>query len=150
MHIKENTRDTVFTPDVLDAWPHIKEAVRRGEQLTQQVWSSREMLTASEAAGRLGTSRQTINRLRQARKLLGVNIKGNRAYRYPSWQFDITLTEGVRSALGELCNYSDWGAYFFFIDKEPLLDARMPLDVIRAGDSEKVVKVAIILNESAE
>lgn len=126
------------------------EAVRQGEILTQKIWSGKGMLTSLGAAKRLKVTPQTINRLRREGRLIGLTTKSTRLYHYPSWQFNKKIMLNVQQISESLTNYDDWGKYLFFVQTEPLLEGKAPLEWLRNGDAARVLHVAQLLNADAD
>lgn len=125
------------------------EAVRQGNLLAQELWLSAEMLTTAEVAKLLNVTRTTIYRRRKAGKLLGL-VADTTEIRYPSWQFDPDIFPYLSNILKSLRSSRPWGIYFFFIQKEPLLQGETPLQALKRKKCLEVMRVAKILGDDNE
>jgi hypothetical protein len=99
-------------------------------------------LTAEEAAGTLGVSRQAIDNRRKRGGLLAVQL-GRRGFRYPAWQFTADgVLPGLKETLAALGDLGPWVQLAFLLNDNAWLDGRRPLDALRAGEIEAVVDAA--------
>jgi hypothetical protein len=104
-------------------------------------------LSAAEVSQLLGISRQAVNKRRDARKLIGVEV-GRRGFRYPAWQFvagdTITGLEEVLAALGDTPPLS---AMRFFLSGSHRLEGKRPLDLLRRKSVAPVLTAASAYGE---
>ena len=124
----------------------IERAEQAGEQRKQAVLDQPEMLSAQAAAQRAGMSRQALDDRRKAGRALA-HLK--RGFRYPAWQFEDGVAGAMAAILPALSHLDPWQQYFFFVQAEPLLDGLSPLAALRAGKSERLLKVIEILRQDA-
>lgn len=126
----------------------VERARHEGERFKRDTLGRAEMLSPEAAAARAGLSRQALDdRRKKGRALALSHVK--RGFRYPAWQFDDDVADGMAQLLPELRHLDAWGKYLFLVEPEPLLDDATPLDVLRAGRPERVRHVARILREDA-
>ena len=106
-------------------------------------------LTSSEMAAALGVSRQAIDKRRRAGHLLAFEV-AKRGYLYPAWQLTSAglLLPGLVDVLEALPNDSPWAdARFFLSGNLRLRNGRRPLDLLRRGEIEPVVRAAGVFGE---
>ncbi len=88
-------------------------------------------------------SRQTIHNWIESGKVLALD-DGNRKL-LPVWQFDASrrdrLVPGFKEAL-EILNLQPFSAALWFTNRNPRLGNRAPIDVLRSGDTERVLEEA--------
>jgi hypothetical protein len=120
----------------------LEGAFRRGDQRKAAILRDPAMLTGEAAAGRLGVSRETINKRAQQGRLLALEF-AKRGRRYPEWQFEERIAgrplEGVLAALG---SRDAWEQYRFFAQPQPGLGGRTPVEALRRGEVEAVQSAA--------
>jgi hypothetical protein len=102
-------------------------------------------LQPREVAALLRMSRQAVGKRRAAGTLLGVSL-GRRGYEYPAGQF---VDGGVVEGLAEVLSAFDddveaWMRLAFLVTANDALDGEMPLDVLRRGEVDAVVRAARI------
>jgi hypothetical protein len=96
-------------------------------------------LYIDEVSDLLGVDFETIDRLRETNKLLGVNIN-DYCYIYPSWQFqNNNIITGLDLVLNELKEYSNWTKLMFFLTGDVRLNNSTPLEILKSGDIQSVV-----------
>lgn len=107
-------------------------ARKRGDAAVAEIPARPEMLTGEEFADRANTSRETVNRWRNERRVLG--LEGNtRGVRYPAWQID---EHGLvmKEMAGFLAEIGDpWLAYRFLTNDLPEFDGLTGLEVLSQG-----------------
>jgi hypothetical protein len=116
---------------------------------TRGVLAQREMLdvdgppmSVAEVAEHLRISRQAVDKRRQAGKLLAVSV-GSRSWLYPRWQFAETgILSGLEAVLRVLAPHPPWACLRFFVSGNHRLGGKRPLDLLREGRVEKVLKAA--------
>lgn len=93
-------------------------------------------------AAHLGITRQAVAKRVRSHRLLAVDI-GRHGQAYPAWQFvrGGVLT-GLEAALGALTEHDAWMQLSFFLGATPFLDDRSPLEALRAGDADAVLRAA--------
>lgn len=99
------------------------------------------LLSSDEISKLLGVSRQTINRWRDAGKLLGFAI-AKRGYRYPREQIGARgkPLEGLDRII-EQFGGDHWAAWRFLVSELPELDGKTGLDTISSGDIDALLNV---------
>jgi hypothetical protein len=107
-------------------------------------------LTAPQVAELLGTSRQTPHDRVKSKSLLGVLDKG--ALRFPAWQFDPEGPDGVIDGLPEVLKTiaaSDFAKLNWLVRPNPFLDGLTPLQLLKQGNKERVIREAIGIGEAS-
>jgi biotin operon repressor len=100
------------------------------------------VLSAEETAELLGISRQAVDKRRKQGQLIGL-VQGRRGYAYPAWQFEDGRTiEDLEQVLKTLQGHDPWMQMAFFLNGNERLGGRSPLEVLRAGDSSRVLAAA--------
>ena len=99
-------------------------------------------LSAEDMAAALNITRQGVNKRRMEGKLLA--IRRGRGFRYPRWQLgaDDQPLVGLEPALAALDDAVPVTRLQFFLLGAPELDGRRPLDALRAGELDKVLRAA--------
>ncbi len=121
---------------------------------TRGLVAQREMLGVEglpmgvgEVAEHLHISRQAVDKRRQAGKLLAVSM-GSRSLLYPRWQFTETgVMSGLEETLQTLAAHPPWACLRFFVSGSHRLGGKRPLDMLRQGRVEKVLKAAKAFGE---
>lgn len=101
-------------------------------------------LSASEAATLIGRSRQVIERLRRAGRLLA--LRSGNQWRYPPWQFDPDAPGGVLSGLEEVLrtlHLSAAGAAFWLLKPAKRIGGVPPIELLRQHQTEPVLQLAL-------
>jgi len=92
-----------------------------GEAFKAKVLAQPDMLSAEDAAGKVGKSRQTINDQRLAGKIIGLSFGSDR-FRYPEWQFhDNVYGKPLEAALEALGHADAWEKWRFFTTEDGML-----------------------------
>ncbi len=121
---------------------------------TRGLLAQREMLgvegppvAVGQVAQHLRISRQAVDKRRQAGKLLAVS-PGSRSFLYPGWQFTETgVLTGLQGTLQALAAHPPWACLRFFVTGNHRLGGKRPLDLLREGRVEKVLKAAKAFGE---
>ena len=95
-------------------------------------------LSSAQAARLLKISRQAVDKRRNERKLLALEL-GRKGYRYPFWQFGL---EGLADVLAALGDRDGWEQLAFFLNPSAALDDRTPVEVLRKGKGNIAAVVA--------
>jgi hypothetical protein len=99
-------------------------------------------LTGSEVGELLGISRQAVDKRRKAGQLLVVELP-RRGLLYPAWQFvEAGMLPGFLEVLAALRAHDPWAQARFFVTRSDRLARRRPLDVLRKGQIEPVLRAA--------
>jgi|ERR1041385_1450061 hypothetical protein len=103
-------------------------------------------MSAEETARYLGITKQSVLNLYHAQKLLGWRTEKQGAVRLPVWQFSerarLPGLDKVLAKLNESGVLDEWGKVGFFLQSQGLLGDRRPLDLLREGAVEKVIRAA--------
>ena len=103
----------------------------------------KDSLSASEAAALIGRSRQAIERLRRADRLLA--LRAGNQWRYPHWQFEPDAAGGVLPGLKEILrmlHLSAAGAAFWLLKPAKRIGGVPPIELLRRHDPEPVLQLA--------
>lgn len=104
-------------------------------------------LPVTLAARHLRISRQAVDKRLKAGKLLALKA-GRRGYLYPAWQFaQGGVIPGLEVVLAELKGRSGWAQMGFFLNGNYRLGGRTPLDELRKGKVELVLRAARAFGE---
>ena len=105
-------------------------------------------LQAGEVATLLRMSRQAVGKRRTAGKLLGVQA-GRRGFEYPACQLvDDGVVDGLADVLAAFPDDVDsWMRLAFLVTGNDALEGQRPLDLLRRGEVEAVVRAARIYGE---
>jgi hypothetical protein len=104
-------------------------------------------LSGAEIATLLGVSRQAVDKRRKAGQLLAVELP-RRGYLYPAWQVtDAGVLPGVVEVLAALRDHDPWAQARFFVTGSTRLGGKRPLDRLRRGDVEAVLRAARAFGE---
>jgi hypothetical protein len=99
-------------------------------------------LSAEQVAELIGISRQAVDRRRSQNQLIGLT-QGKRGYAYPAFQFEDGKTlDGLKEVLDALSGHDPWMQSIFFANANDRLTGRTPLDALRQGKTEAVVRAA--------
>jgi hypothetical protein len=104
-------------------------------------------LISAQAAGALGITRQAVEKRRQAGRLLAVST-GRRGYLYPAWQFTPEgVLPGLEQVLSLLADHDPWMRLAFVLNANTALGGESPLETLRRGDVEPVLRAARVYGE---
>ncbi len=122
---------------------HVLEASNliRLANLKRRVMS--QSYAVEDVAKLLGTTRQTPHDRVLAGSLLAFKEKGQ--LWFPQWQFDPLAPDSVIAGLSKILSQLDLPDFVkcaWFITPSPALDGESPIDVLRRGDIERVVRLA--------
>jgi hypothetical protein len=105
------------------------------------------MLSADEVAEHLNITRQAVNKRRQQGALVGLDA-GRHGYLYAAWQFVREGTiAGLESVLDALKPHDPWMQHIFMVSRNTRLNDRTPLEELRQGRLDDVLKAARALGE---
>jgi hypothetical protein len=103
----------------------------------------RDSVNASDASGKIQRSRQALERLRRAGRVLAIRVRNQ--WRYPLWQFDLDAPGGVLPGLGSALEHlrlSPTAAALWLTRANPRLGGMTPVQALRRKDIERVARVA--------
>jgi hypothetical protein len=99
-------------------------------------------LSAEQVSELIGISRQAVDRRRSQNQLIALT-QGKRGYAYPAFQFeDGKALDGLKEVLDALSGHDPWMQSIFFANGNDRLNGRTPLDALRQGKTEAVVRAA--------
>jgi len=99
-------------------------------------------VSAEEVADLLGLSRQGVDYLRKAKRILAWRLTGGK-WNYPLWQFhEGRVRLGISECLKALPSDDPWGQMIFFLSPRESLLGRRPLDLILSGDIMNAIAAA--------
>jgi hypothetical protein len=110
----------------------------------------RRTLEESLSADDLGVSRQQLKHLRDARKLMGLQVPLRRGFVYPAWQFDLETGEplaGIAAILAaaQEANLTTLGLHRLMVSATAE-DGTTPADWLAAGRQDYVLKLIAAAN----
>jgi hypothetical protein len=124
----------------------IERARERGRMVKAEVLAQPNMLSSDQVAALLGMTRQGVDRRRRQGRLLALQGE-RRGYRYPAWQFEGgQVLPGLAEAMARLEDHP-WTKYRFFLIREASLGDRTPLEALRAGEVDAVLRTAEFFGE---
>jgi hypothetical protein len=99
-----------------------------------------DTVRAGQVARRLGVTPLMVEQLRQTHRLLAVPC--DHGFAYPSWQFEGRgILSGFPTVLGALRSHDPNSQLAFFLTSHAGLNGRTPLDALRAGELDAVLKL---------
>jgi len=99
-------------------------------------------VSAEEVADLLGLSRQGVDYLRKAKRVLAWRLTSGKWY-YPVWQFDGgRVRPGIAECLQALPSEDPWSRMIFFLSPRESLSGRRPLDLLLSGDVANAIAAA--------
>ncbi len=121
--------------------PLLPALLRGAEQRQTLLRADGGSLSGEQTATALGVSRQAVDKQRQRGRLLAV--REGAAWRYPAWQLaDGRVLPGLPEVLRVLRVQSPWTVMAFVLSRNARLGSRRPLDLLRRGSAEPVVRAA--------
>lgn len=123
----------------------VEKAIEDGARFKQETLRGEDMLSSKEGAERAGITRQALDNRRKNNQALGLSL-ASRSYRYPAWQFDDAVAAVLSEILKALGDKNTWSKYLFFVEPEPLLKGMSPLQALKDGKADDVLRVARLLS----
>ena len=125
-----------------DGDPLIRAKLRGIEHRKRIIEKLGGTLSVEQVSELIGISRQAVDKRRSQNQLIGL-IQGKRGYAYPAFQFEDGKTlDGLKEVLEALAGHDPWMQSIFFANGNDRLNHRTPLDALRQGEREAVVRVA--------
>lgn len=117
-------------------------ALLRGAQAKRQLLEAEGgTLSAADVARLLGRSRQAVDKQRRTGRLLAIRV--GPSWRYPAWQFvDGQPLPGLPDVMAALHDISPWTAAAFLLSRSARLGAHRPVELLRRGEVDAVVRAA--------
>src|SRR5215470_11184081 len=136
--------EAVNGPEVATAWqasdPFAAAHQRAVEIKRRLLEAEGGALPVADVARCLGISKQAVDKRRRARKLLALETA--RGFLYPAWQFvEDGVLPGLEQALAAL-EGTPWEQASWFLSGDSHLADRRPLDALRRGDAQQVLRAA--------
>lgn len=101
-----------------------------------------EMLTLTQACERSGIPVRTLTHMRNTGRLLALARSGAlKGYRLPAWQFEQSVLESMPDIISAFGPHRAWQAYDFLTHSEPLLGGQVPLEELRRGRRDAVLRI---------
>ncbi len=132
----------------LERYEPLASSYLKGLEAQQELPRKAGGLLSAENVGEvLRVSRQAIDKQRQTGKLIAIP-KGSNGYGYPACQFEAKgAIRGLDAVLGALGPADGWAQLTFIMCANSSLDGCNPLDLLRAGQIERVVEAAGMFGE---
>ena len=125
-----------------DGDPLIRAKLRGIEHRKRIIEKLGGTLSVGQVSELIGISRQAVDKRRSQNQLIGL-IQGKRGYAYPAFQFEDGKTlGGLKEVLDALSGHDPWMQSIFFANGNDRLNNRTPLDALRQGETEAVVRAA--------
>ena len=125
-----------------DGDPLIRAKLRGIEHRKRIIEKLGGSLSVEQVSELIGISRQAVDRRRSQNQLIGLT-QGKRGYAYPAFQFEDGKTlGGLKEVLDALSGHDPWMQSIFFANGNDRLNNRTPLDALRQGETEAVVRAA--------
>jgi hypothetical protein len=136
--------EAVNSPEVATAWrgndPFAAARQRAIDMKRRLLEAEGGCLTVAQVAARLGISKQAVDKRRRTGKLLALQTP--RGFLYPAWQFgDDGVLPGLERVLARLA-VAPWTQAAWFLSGDSRLGDARPLDVLRRGEVEPVLRAA--------
>lgn len=113
--------------------------LKAGEAGQCAILAQDDMMTIEQVSELLQLPIESIHWLREHGGLLALELE---EARYPAFQFEPGVREMIPAILEAFGPGRAWQAYDFCNRPEPMLSGRTPLDCIRNGDAEQVIRAA--------
>jgi len=137
----EFTRAIVLEKTVVDTSPLLAAKYRGIVMKSRLIKESGGALNATKAAQILGISRQAVEKRISKGQLLAVKIDGVRML--PAFQFqDTDVISGWQKVLEAFTIDDAWMQVSFMLSQNPGLQGKRPVDVLKDGDKESVIRTA--------
>jgi len=129
--------------DVLRNEDPLAKARLRGVQMKEDLLNrGGGAVTAAEAGKLLKLTRQAVDKRRKARKLLALEF-GKRGHLYPAFQFDEQIADNLQRVLTVIDRrVENWTLLAFFLNGNRYLKGATPLEWLREGKLEEVLRAA--------
>lgn len=131
-----------LAPELAAKDPLAAARLRGAERQQKLLQESGGTISGAEVADILNISRQAVDKRRRQGQLIGLT-QGKRGYAYPAWQFEGGKTiANLESVLDSLRGHDPWMQFSFFINPNDRLEGKTPLDRLRTGELEPVLRAA--------
>lgn len=125
----------------------LTEAFLRGASMKREMLKAEGgVLSARELAAHLGIAPQGLGRKRLRNQLFWLDV--GEGFVYPAFQVsERGLVAGIREVLEAFRVEDSWMRVHFMLTQDPRLEGRRPIDLLREGRIEEVVKAAAAYGE---
>jgi len=122
--------------------PRLREAYAQADEARAALVDSGDVVPTETMARRLGVTRQALNKAKEDGRMFALPLRG-RELHWPAFYADMTLDrrqlEEVTRALGALPPWTKW---LFFTRAKGSLGSRTPLQALKEGQLQAVLKTA--------
>ncbi|ESY66392.1 DNA-binding protein [Mesorhizobium sp. LNHC252B00] len=133
------SQSDVIGSAVIELDPLVPALVRNVEHRKLLIERAGGTLSAEDAGRLLGISRQAVDKRRRAGSMLAVREGSD--WRYPACQFDNTdVVTGIPDVVRAYASSGSWVALDFLLAPDSALGGRSPLEVLKAGNREAVLR----------
>ncbi|RWD96443.1 DNA-binding protein [Mesorhizobium sp.] len=134
------SRSDVVGPAIIELDPLVPALARNVEHRKLLIERAGGTLSAEDAGSLLGISRQAVDKRRRAGSLLA--LREGSDWRYPACQFDNTdVAAGIPDIVQAQTSSGPWVALDFLLAPDSSLGGRSPLEALKAGDREAVLRL---------
>jgi hypothetical protein len=125
----------------------LADAKLRGQLRRKELLEAEGGVLGPEQVGSLlGIQRQSVDKRRKAGTILALEL-GHR-FVYPAWQIEANSTlPHLEEVLEALKDHDEWRKLSFFVNGNVRLGGESPLNALRAGKYDEVLKAARSLGE---
>jgi hypothetical protein len=125
----------------------LAEAKLRGQLRRKELLEAEGGVLGPEQVGSLlGIQRQSVDKRRKSGTILALEL-GNR-FVYPAWQIEENSTlPHLEEVLEALKDHDEWRKLSFFVNGNVRLGGKSPLNALRAGQYDEVLKAARSLGD---
>jgi hypothetical protein len=130
------------TPKTRKTHPALAAAIARGKIVKLKIVAAEGgSITCKEVAGLLGISEKSV--IRRWRNYRLVGWTNGKTVRFPVWQFSNgKLLPGIQEALQIFRSDDHWRVLIYFLGNRRSLAMKRPLDLLRCGEINKVIRHA--------
>lgn len=134
------SRSDILGPAVTDLDPLVPALARNVEHRQQLLKIAGGVLSAEEAGQALGITRQAVDKRRRSGSMLAVREGSD--WRYPACQFgEGEVLAGIADVVRGFASAGPWATLDFLLAPDTVLGGRSPLDMLRAGEPEAVLRL---------
>lgn len=124
----------------------MERAIARGISARQKIMKAEGgSISVEMVAQKLSISKTKVLERYHASRLIGWPDERQKTVRFPIWQFEDEVLNGLEEVL-EILNagsrLDDFGRMLFFLSSQGFLGGQRPLDYLRAGKVDKVLQAA--------
>jgi hypothetical protein len=136
-----------WTAELADSDPLLAAKLRGLQRRQEMLKIAGGALTSEQVGEVLTLSRQGVDKRRLSNQLLALT-QGRRGYSYPAFQFEDGKTlHGLEEVLKSLSAIDPWMQLNFFTTPNERLVNKNPMDALRLGKVDEVVRIASTYGE---